>query len=142
EFAGFDPSTYYLGALWVHLSWASTFIIHWSQLPDDERATARSDPWQLQQTMLDSGDDRSDIRNTFQFLAYPETFEPIPSANQKKQIRDASLIASADPPVTRPLKSTATCLTFDHPLPKKSTGNSTSSVTASRNCGNPQRKPP
>jgi 5-methylcytosine-specific restriction protein B len=89
ESAGFDPSTYYLGALWVHLSWASTFIIHWSQLPDDERATARSDPWQLQQTMLGSGDDRSDIRNTFQFLAHPETFEPIPSANQKKQIRDA-----------------------------------------------------
>ena len=89
ESAGFDPSTYYLGALWVHLSWASTLILHWSQLSDEERAATRSDPWQLQQAMLDSGDDRSDIRNTLQFLTHPETFEPIPSANQKKQIRDA-----------------------------------------------------
>src|SRR5699024_6167411 len=89
ESAGFDPSTYYLGALWVHLSWASTLILHWSQLSDEERAATRSDPWQLQQAMLDSGDDRSDIRNTLQFLTHPETFEPIPSANQTKQIRDA-----------------------------------------------------
>src|SRR5699024_1558810 len=89
ESAGFDPSTYYLGALWVHLSWVSTFIIHWSQLSDDDRTAARSDPWQLQQAMLDSGDYRCDIRNTFQLLTHPETFEPIPSANQNKQIRDA-----------------------------------------------------
>ncbi|SMY04579.1 MULTISPECIES: AAA family ATPase [Brevibacterium] len=86
--AGFEPSTYYLGALWIHLSWMSTFIIHWNELSGDDRAAARSDPWQLQQVMLNSGEDRSDMRNTLQFLAHPEIFEPIPSTNQKKQIRD------------------------------------------------------
>ena len=87
--AGIEPSTYYLGALWLHLIWASTFIVHWNSLSDKDRTAARSDPWQLQQVMIDAGKDRSDIRNTFQFLAHPETFEPIPSANQKRQIRDA-----------------------------------------------------
>ena len=86
---GIDPSTYYLGALWLHLIWASTFIVHWTSLSDAERTAARSDPWQLQKVMIDAGNDRSDIRNTFQFLARPDTFEPIPSANQKRQIRDA-----------------------------------------------------
>lgn len=86
--AGFEPGTWYNGALWLHLIWASTFVIHWNALPSDEREYAQSDPWQLQQIMLNSGEDRSDIRNTLQYLARPETFEPIPSAGKKKQIRD------------------------------------------------------
>ncbi|MGR6092105.1 McrB family protein [Brevibacterium sp. CSND-B09] len=89
ETGGFEPSTYYLSAISDHLSWVADFIIHWSQLSEDDRAAARSDPWQLQQVMIDSGDNRTDMRNTFQFLAHPEVFEPIPSANQKKQIRNA-----------------------------------------------------
>lgn len=95
--AGFEPSTSYLGALWLQLIWASTFVIHWCELTADDRSTARSDPWQLQQVMLDSGEDRSDIRNTFQFLAAPEVFEPIPSANQKRQIRDALVHRVGEP---------------------------------------------
>lgn len=86
--AGFEPGTWYNGALWLHLIWASTFVIHWNALSSDEREYAQSDPWQLQQIMLNSGEDRSDIRNTLQYLARPETFEPIPSAGKKKQIRD------------------------------------------------------
>lgn len=89
ETGGFEPNTYYLSAISDHLSWVADFIIHWSKLSEDDQAAARSDPWQLQQVMLDSGDNRTDIRNTFQHLAHPEVFEPIPSANQKKQIRDA-----------------------------------------------------
>lgn len=89
ETGGFEPSTYYLSAISDHLSWVADFIIHWSKLSEDDRAAAHSDPWQLQQVMIDSGDNRTDMRNTLQFLAHPELFEPIPSANQKKQIRDA-----------------------------------------------------
>jgi 5-methylcytosine-specific restriction protein B len=89
EIGGFEPSTYYLSAISDHLSWVADFIIHWNKLSEDDRAAARSDPWQLQQVMIDSGDNRTDMRNTLQFLAHPELFEPIPSANQKKQIRDA-----------------------------------------------------
>ncbi|WP_248278899.1 AAA family ATPase [Brevibacterium sp. 'Marine'] len=89
EIGGFEPSTYYLSAISDHLSWVADFIIHWNKLSEDDRAAAHSDPWQLQQVMIDSGDNRTDMRNTLQFLAHPELFEPIPSANQKKQIRDA-----------------------------------------------------
>ena len=89
ETGGFEPNTYYLSAISDHLSWVADFIIHWSKLSEDDRAAAHSDPWQLQQVMIDSGDNRTDMRNTLQYLAHPEVFEPIPSANQKKQIRDA-----------------------------------------------------
>ncbi|WP_183094375.1 AAA family ATPase [Nocardioides stalactiti] len=85
--AGFEPGQAYNGSLWRHVIWASTFVRYWSGLPDAERANARNDPWQLQKVMLDSGDDRSDIRNALQFLARPDVFEPISSARMKEQIR-------------------------------------------------------
>ncbi len=37
--------------------------------------------------MFASGDDRSDMRNVLQFLAWPDVFEPISSASMKKKIR-------------------------------------------------------
>src|SRR5699024_1473839 len=86
--AGFDAGFSYNGALWLHLIWASTFIRYWNELSEAERETARTDPWALQQVMLDSGNDRADIRNTLQFLARPDTFEPIISVSRKKKIRD------------------------------------------------------
>ena len=86
--AGFEPGSWYNGALWLHIIWASTFVRHWSLLPEAEREAARTDPWELQSVMLTSGDDRSDIRNALQFLARPDTFEPISSATMKAKIRD------------------------------------------------------
>jgi 5-methylcytosine-specific restriction protein B len=86
--AGFAPGSWYNGALWRHLIWAATFVRHWNQLTDSERDAARTDPWQLQRVMLESGSDRSDIRNAWQFLARPDTFEPIASASMKRKIRD------------------------------------------------------
>lgn len=86
--AGFEPGSWYNGALWRHVIWASTFVRHWAGLSDAERERARSDPWELQRAMLASGEDRSDIRNALQFLACPDVFEPISSAGMKKQIRD------------------------------------------------------
>lgn len=85
--AGFEPGQAYNGSLWRHVIWASTFVRYWSGLSESERANARNDPWQLQRVMLDSGDDRSDIRNALQFLARPDVFEPISSARMKEQIR-------------------------------------------------------
>lgn len=87
--AGLEQGRGYNGSLWRHVIWASKFVIHWSTLSPADKATARTDPWALQRAMLDSGDDRSDIRNVFQFLARPDTFEPISSAATKKRIRDA-----------------------------------------------------
>jgi|GEM_PF-1267742 len=78
----------YHGHVWKHLPWLSQFVIHWCGLTDPEREAARSDPWILQQTMIDSGEDRSDIRNVLQFLARPDEFEPIASADMKRKIRN------------------------------------------------------
>lgn len=86
--AGFESGSWYNGALWRHLIWAATFVRHWNHISDSERDAARTDPWELQRVMLASGDDRSDIRNALQFLARPDTFEPISSAAMKTRIRD------------------------------------------------------
>ncbi len=86
--AGLTPGTWYNNRLWRHVVWLSKFVIHWHQLSDLEREAARSDPWTLQQTMLASGDDCGDIRNILQFLARPDEFEPISSADMKKKVRD------------------------------------------------------
>lgn len=87
--AGFEPGSWYNGALWRHIIWASTFVRHWSSIPEADREVARTDPWALQQLMLGSGQDRSDIRNALQFLARPDDFEPIASAGMKSKIRAA-----------------------------------------------------
>lgn len=86
--AGFKPGQSYNGALWKHVIWASTFIRHWANLPDDERDEARNDPWELQRQMLAVASDQADIRNALQFLAAPDAFEPISSGQMKKLIRD------------------------------------------------------
>lgn len=85
---GFEPGSWYNGALWRHLIWGATFVRHWNELTESEREAARTDPWELQRVMLASGDDRSDIRNAWQFLARPDVFEPISSASMKLKIRD------------------------------------------------------
>lgn len=86
--AGFEPGSWYNGALWKHVIWTATFVRHWTTLTVADREVARHDPWELQRVMLASGDDRSDIRNALQFLARPDVFEPIASASMKTQIRD------------------------------------------------------
>jgi 5-methylcytosine-specific restriction protein B len=86
--AGFEGGMGYNGALWRHIIWAATFVRHWNGLAEAERAAARTDPWELQRVMLASGNDRSDIRNALQFLARPDTFEPISSAPMKSRIRN------------------------------------------------------
>ncbi|MCF4123025.1 AAA family ATPase [Antribacter sp. KLBMP9083] len=85
--AGFEPGSWFNGALWRHIIWAATFVRAWNGLSDEARDAARSDPWELQRAMLAAGDDRSDIRNALQFLARPDTFEPISSAGMKSRIR-------------------------------------------------------
>ncbi|PVE19090.1 restriction endonuclease [Arthrobacter sp. Bz4] len=86
--AGFEPGPWYNSAMWRHVTWTASFVRYWRGLPNDERDAARADPWTLQQVMLASGNDRSDIRNALQFLARPDVFEPIASGGMKKRIRD------------------------------------------------------
>ena len=35
--AGFEPGSWYNGALWRHVIWASTFVRHWNGLSEAER---------------------------------------------------------------------------------------------------------
>jgi len=85
--AGFKGGHGYNGRLWLHLIWAATFVRDWCMLSEAERAAAKGDPWRVQRIMLDSGDGTPDIRNALQFLAFPNAFEPISSANMKARIR-------------------------------------------------------
>jgi 5-methylcytosine-specific restriction protein B len=87
--AGFNGGQGYNGRLWLHLIWAATFVRDWRGLSDDERAVAVGDPWRMQRIMLEGGDGSPDIRNAMLFLAFPDAFEPISSANMKTQIRSA-----------------------------------------------------
>lgn len=86
--AGFEPGSWYNGAMWRHVTWTASFVRYWQGLLEGEREVARADPWKLQQVMLSSSNDRSDIRNALQFLARPDIFEPIASAGMKQKIRD------------------------------------------------------
>lgn len=87
--AGFAAGRGYFRLLSNHLIWMSTFVSHWQQLTEDAKAKARQDPWALQKVMLELEEDRPDIRNALQFLADPDTFEPIASKDLKLKIRDA-----------------------------------------------------
>lgn len=87
--AGFGAGQGYSGQLWKHLIWMSSFVSHWQQLAEDRKAQARHNPWALQKVMLEVEQDKPDIRNALQFLAAPDTFEPISSKDLKQKIRDA-----------------------------------------------------
>lgn len=86
---GFKPGQSYYGSLWRQIIWVSNFIKAWDSQTPEQKVTSRQDPWTLERCMLDSGEDRSDIRNAFQFLIFPEYFEPISSQDMKVRIRDA-----------------------------------------------------
>ncbi|WP_300269194.1 AAA family ATPase [Microbacterium sp.] len=121
--AGFEPGSWYNGAMWRHVIWVCDFVRHWSTLDETDRESARNDPWELQRVMLAAGDDRSDIRNAMQFLAAPDAFEPISSTKMKSKIRDglASTIGAGtgdDPAVIdRDLLGIRAALTQEHPEP-------------------------
>ncbi|MDP5225551.1 MULTISPECIES: AAA family ATPase [Arthrobacter] len=85
--AGFNPGSWYNQRLWVHLPWLCHFVQHWASLDDTQKDAARRDPWELQRVMLASGTDRGEIRNTIQFLARPDVFEPISATSMKQKIR-------------------------------------------------------
>ena len=89
EQAGFKGGQGYNGRLWLHLIWAATFVREWRGRSEEERSSAKSDPWRMQQIMLDAGDSAHDFRNAMQFLAFPAAFDPISSTNMKTRIRSA-----------------------------------------------------
>lgn len=87
--AGFKPGQSYYGSLWRQLIWVANFIKNWDSQTSEQKASARQNPWDVEELMLEPGEDRSDIRNALQFLLFPEYFEPISSQSMKATIRDA-----------------------------------------------------
>lgn len=88
DLGGFRAGQWYYSDMWLHLAWGATFVRYWNSLEEEAREHARSDSWALQQAMLESGEDQPGIRNALQFLARPDTFEPIASATTKLQVRN------------------------------------------------------
>ena len=88
DLGGFRAGQWYYKDMWLHLIWGATFVRYWNSLTEAARAQARTDPWALQQAMLECGEDQPGMRNALQFLARPDTFEPIASATTKLQVRD------------------------------------------------------
>jgi 5-methylcytosine-specific restriction protein B len=72
-----------------HIQWLCEFIRHWDGLDADARAKAIDDPWRFRDRVLDAGAAVPAIQNSLLALAFPETFESIVSAADKKAIRDA-----------------------------------------------------
>jgi 5-methylcytosine-specific restriction protein B len=72
-----------------HIQWLCEFILHWDGLDTDARAGAIDDPWRFRDHVLDAGAVVPAIQNSLLALAFPETFESIVSAADKKSIRDA-----------------------------------------------------
>lgn len=99
--AGFKSARGYRGSLWKHVIWVSRFVIHLRNSHPEVQQRAAENPWQLQNLMLDLADDQADIRNALQYLAYPETFEPIASHEKKATIRDAFEPTSSNDPDPR-----------------------------------------
>lgn len=120
--AGFAPGMGYNRALWKHIIWIATFVRHWDSLTSSQRDEARTDPWALQQAMLSSGPDRSDIRNALQFLASPETFEPISSAAMKRNIRDGLAARIGGPSGDDPISIDRDLLAIRHTLAQETAG--------------------
>lgn len=120
---GLTPGLGFYQSMWLHLSWASAFIIHWNEISEEKREAARRDPWELQRVMLASGDDRPDIRNILQFLARPDAFEPILSSGMKKDIKNGlasrAKTTGDDSPIAldQDLLRIRASLTSDHPEP-------------------------
>lgn len=85
---GFEGGQGYNGSVWLHLIWFAGFVSHLRTVDGEIRSQALEDPWLMQNLMFQSGEDRTDIRNTVQFLVHPETFEPISSQRMKLSIRD------------------------------------------------------
>lgn len=72
-----------------HIQWLCEFIHHWDGLDAEARAAAIDDPWRFRDRVLDAGGAVPAIQNSLLALAFPETFESIVSAADKKSIRDA-----------------------------------------------------
>ncbi|MGZ1490601.1 AAA family ATPase [Brevibacterium sediminis] len=88
DLGGFRAGQWYYRDMWLHLSWGATFVRYWNSLDESTREQARLDPWALQQTMLECGEDHPGMRNALQFLARPDTFEPIASGTTKLRVRN------------------------------------------------------
>ncbi len=75
--------------IWRQMGWLLSFVEHWWRQPDDDRATALTDPWAFREIMATMSADQPGIRNALLYLAFPHTFFPIVNQDHKRAIRNA-----------------------------------------------------
>lgn len=75
--------------IWRQVGWLLSFVEHWWRQPDDDRATALTDPWAFREIVAAMPVDQPGIRNALLYLAFPRTFFPIVNQDHKRAIRNA-----------------------------------------------------
>lgn len=75
--------------IWRQVGWLLSFVEHWWRQPDDDRATALTDPWAFREIVAAMSVDQPGIRNALLYLAFPRTFPPIVNQDHKRAIRNA-----------------------------------------------------
>ncbi|KFU75796.1 5-methylcytosine-specific restriction enzyme B [Amycolatopsis lurida] len=85
----FSGGTGFNVQIWRQIGWLLEFVQHWWALRDDVRTEAFSDPWKFRTAVASMVTDQPGIRNSLLYLAFPDTFLPIVSQDNKRSIRDA-----------------------------------------------------
>lgn len=70
------------------LGWLVTFVEYWCGLPADRRRAALSDPWAFRAVVDEEQTGQLAMRNSLLYLAFPRTFLPIVSQQDRLAIRN------------------------------------------------------
>jgi 5-methylcytosine-specific restriction enzyme B len=75
-----------------HLAWLGDFLINWHGVEPAVRQKILDDPWRFREftmTIESEHGAHQPMREAWLFMMFPESFEPISSRKDKKQIREA-----------------------------------------------------
>lgn len=75
--------------IWRQVGWLLSFVEHWWRQPEDDRATALTDPWAFREVVAAMPVDQPSIRNALLYIAFPRTFFPVVNQDHKRAIRNA-----------------------------------------------------
>src|SRR4029077_2489103 len=74
-----------------HLGWLNEYLIHWQELPEEQRNMLLNDPWRFAQDVRDVKFEHGayqPMQEAWLYMIFPDYFEDISSRSNKRQIRD------------------------------------------------------
>ncbi|MDQ3152077.1 MAG: restriction endonuclease, partial [Actinomycetota bacterium] len=89
--------------IWRQMGWLLSFVEHWWQQPEPDRAAALEDPWAFRAVVAAMPADQPGIRNALLYLAFPRSFYPIVTQDHKRAIRTAFASVIGGPTGTDPV---------------------------------------